>query len=305
MNPKVSVALITFNHERFVAQALDAAVGQRTSFPFEIVVADDASTDDTPLIVEEYARRYPSIVRLLARPSNLGMNANVADAILSCQGQYIALLEGDDFWSSAEKLQTQADVLDANPTAALCVHNVSVHYEPPAPGPLSVTRARNQELGIEDVIAYRWPLPTCGTMFRNHLLREFPAWYYAVHNCDYAIQILLAEFGNVVMLDRPMGVYRKHAAGISESTGREYQLERLLQMLAAVNAHFDWRYDRVVRRRMAEVQRAHVGLALRNGRYATMLASALKFFQLRIGGRGARRSITRRISVSPGLRPHP
>lgn len=111
---KVSVLMLAYNHERYIRQALDSVVGQRTDFRFEVVVGEDCSTDGTRGIVREYAQRYPDLVKPLFRKKNLGACRNVVSTLRHCKGEYIAFLECDDYWTDMEKLQKQADYLDAN-----------------------------------------------------------------------------------------------------------------------------------------------------------------------------------------------
>src|SRR4051812_40259185 len=128
-DPYVSVHMITFNHERYIAQAIESVLAQNAPFPIELVIGEDASTDGTRAIVEEYCRRYPGTVRACLRERNLGFRRNFIDTLRACRGRYVALLEGDDYWLSPDKLARQAEVLDVNPDVALCSARARVVYE--------------------------------------------------------------------------------------------------------------------------------------------------------------------------------
>ncbi|RPI20802.1 MAG: glycosyltransferase, partial [Actinobacteria bacterium] len=137
--PKVSVSLTTYNQRRTIAQAIDSVLVQETSFPVEILVGEDESSDGTRDIVLDYARRYPHIHVLLNRREDVitidGRPTgrwNFANNLRHVRGQYVALLEGDDYWTSPHKLQKQADFLDAFPDCALCFHAVESLHEPAA-----------------------------------------------------------------------------------------------------------------------------------------------------------------------------
>jgi glycosyltransferase involved in cell wall biosynthesis len=106
---KVSVLMITYNHEKFIAQAIDSILMQQTDFEYEIVVGDDFSKDRTRAILDNYKKKHPSKIKLLFPDRNLGMHRNFIQTLNSCQGQYVALLEGDDYWTSPYKLQKQVD----------------------------------------------------------------------------------------------------------------------------------------------------------------------------------------------------
>src|ERR1700722_19282110 len=125
-NMKLSVCIFTFNHEHFIGQAIEGALGQKTNFDFEIVVGEDCSTDSTRTIVMHYQECYPGKIRALLNPGNLGMMANNSRTIMECKGEYIALLDGDDYWTYENKLQAQVDFLENNSDYVLCFHNAGV-----------------------------------------------------------------------------------------------------------------------------------------------------------------------------------
>lgn len=122
MNKKVSVAIITYNHERFLRQAIDGVLNQQMDYEYEIVVGEDKSTDSTREILKEYAQKYPDLIVPLYREKNLGMFKNILDVLSHCQGEYIAILEGDDYWIAPDKLKRQIEFLDNNSEYSACSH---------------------------------------------------------------------------------------------------------------------------------------------------------------------------------------
>src|SRR6185436_18390622 len=126
---KVSVLMIAYNIERFIGQAIDSVLMQRADFDYEIVIGEDCSTDGTRDIVRQYAAEHPSKIRPILRVNNLGMNANFVATLQECRGTYIALLDGDDYWTSPYKLQRQVDFLDNHPEYSISFHNVTIVYE--------------------------------------------------------------------------------------------------------------------------------------------------------------------------------
>ncbi|MBQ1238235.1 MAG: glycosyltransferase, partial [Oscillospiraceae bacterium] len=123
MEVLLSVCIRTHNQERFICEALDSVLCQKTTFDFEVIVSDDASSDGTMAILQEYAGRYPSVVRLLLSETNLGGPNNLKRVIEASQAKYITCLDGDDYYTDAYKLQKQVDFLEANPEYAACFHN--------------------------------------------------------------------------------------------------------------------------------------------------------------------------------------
>ena len=120
--PLVSVAMITYNHERFITKAIESVLAQRTSFPIELVIGDDASSDDTCQQIEVLKAQAPEVVRLLSRPTNIGMHRNIEGVLEECRGEFVAFLEGDDYWICEEKLQMQVDLLRARDDAVGVFH---------------------------------------------------------------------------------------------------------------------------------------------------------------------------------------
>ena len=116
----VSICCITYNHEKYIAQCLDSFLMQRTSFRYEIILGEDCSTDSTRSIAEAYARQYPDRIRLLTGPVNVGAQKNLLRVLKRAAGKYIALCDGDDFWTDPAKLQKQVDFLENNPSYTMC-----------------------------------------------------------------------------------------------------------------------------------------------------------------------------------------
>jgi glycosyltransferase involved in cell wall biosynthesis len=125
-NPLVSVVTLTYNHEPYIAQAIESVLAQKTDFPFEYIIGEDCSTDRTRAIVDDYARRHPDVIRVVSGPVNIGAMANIIRVNGVMRGKYIATLEGDDFWNDASKLQRQVDFLERNPEYGV-VHT-DVHH---------------------------------------------------------------------------------------------------------------------------------------------------------------------------------
>src|SRR5437879_4589544 len=126
-NPAFSVLLVTYNHAKYVAQALDSILMQRPDFDFEIVVADDCSSDLTTSIIKEYEKQY-SQLRVLPPDNHLGISRNYQRGFAACRGEYIAVLEGDDYWISPRKLQAMSAFLNRNPHCSFCFHRI-IRYD--------------------------------------------------------------------------------------------------------------------------------------------------------------------------------
>jgi glycosyltransferase involved in cell wall biosynthesis len=212
---KISACIITYNQQDYIRQCLEGAVNQVVDYDYEIVIGDDCSTDNTFQICQEYANKYPNKIRLLSRERNLGMAENWADTIKNCHGKYVAMCEGDDYWTDNSKLQNQVDFLESNPDYVLNFHKVSVLK---ATGEIVedfLTEVpQEHETGL-DIIEKGNYIHTPSVVFRN-LIKEFPNEFYKSPIVDYFLYILLSKHGKAKYLSDEMAVYR-HGVGIFTS----------------------------------------------------------------------------------------
>ena len=217
--PKVSVVVMTYNHRRHIEQSLDSVLSQRAAFPFELLISEDCSTDGTREVVIEYQRRHPERIRLLLSERNLRSNAVVARGINAARGQYVAMLDGDDYWTRDDKLQRQADFLDAHPECTMCFHNARVEYEEGSRPPWNWVPADQPPFAtLEDMWMGNF-IPMCSAMYRNGVIGRVPDWYAEFDMSptlitDWQLHLLHAERGLIGYLDEVMGVYRQHAGGL-------------------------------------------------------------------------------------------
>ncbi|SHJ08902.1 Glycosyltransferase involved in cell wall bisynthesis [Hymenobacter daecheongensis DSM 21074] len=224
--PKVSVCCLTYNHERFLRQAIESVLMQETDFEVEMVIGEDCSTDGTRAIVEEYQRRYPKQIKGLLPTKNLGVMPNLVETLKACTGEYIALLDGDDYWTDPQKLALQVQILDSRPDIALCIHDAESFsddasyrgqlYSQEFPDVLSADRPVMYQ---QEVVEKGWGIPTASMLFRSSAL-QIPDWFVGVYSGDYTMQLLVTQHGNIYYLPRVMSRYRVHAGGISQIANR-------------------------------------------------------------------------------------
>jgi len=151
-HPRVSVVTNTYNHEHYIAQAVESALMQKAQFDYEILIGEDCSSDSTRKIVCEYAARNPSRIRLLLHPSNVGGPASFKQLLAESRGEFVSILEGDDYWTCPDKLQKQVSFLDQHPECALCFHNALRIYEDGSRVPVVYTGAGQTRISaLEDL----------------------------------------------------------------------------------------------------------------------------------------------------------
>jgi glycosyltransferase involved in cell wall biosynthesis len=229
MAPKLSVLVLTYNHERYIEQALRSALSQRTSFDFEVVVGENGSSDGTAAVVRRIANEHPEQVRATLRAADVGMQRNFAQTYAGCRGEYVAWLDGDDYWTAPDKLQRQADFLDAHPDCALCFHNARRQDEDGAePDGLACDVPPGRErFEAEDLVEHNF-VPTCGIVARRGLA-EFPDWFFGVVAFDWVFNLQHARRGWIGYIPEALGVYRRHAGGVWSGANAARRCDILLQ----------------------------------------------------------------------------
>jgi glycosyltransferase involved in cell wall biosynthesis len=218
---KVSVWMITYNHEKYISQAIESVLMQTTNFAFELIIGEDCSTDNTRTICMSYEQKYPNVVKVLQHTSNVGIHKNLILTLEACQGQYVAMLEGDDYWTDPLKLQKQIDFLDRNPDFVLCYQKALQIDE--ATGSEKITNEGDHPVtGIEEILSRGWFMRTGSLMFRNGLVKEFPDWYFNYPSTDYMLHILIAQYGKIGFLNDVTSVYRQHGGGITREFEKDF-----------------------------------------------------------------------------------
>jgi glycosyltransferase involved in cell wall biosynthesis len=238
----VSVAVITYRHEEYIRQALDSILMQETNFNYEIVIGEDASPDSTREILLEYKERYPDIIKLILHTHNIGASRNSYEVKKECLGKYVALLEGDDFWTDKNKLQKQVDLLEQNPRWVGIAHN---HYSVKNDGTNPVVTLKKRQVNREyklqnylnegfsfhaNSLVYRNILPTNGERYQK--LR-----FTANTMGDIITYCLLLDRGNIFVMSDVMSAHR---AASSEDIS-SYSFKQRNQMI-----EFSYMYVRIV-----------------------------------------------------------
>lgn len=229
--PKVSVLLQTYNHERFIERAIESVIDQDTPFPIEVIVSDDCSSDGTRAIVSKYARAHPELIKPLFPDQHLGMNPLFRIALDTARGDYLALLDGDDFWTSNDKLRKQVALLESVPGRTGCFHDALVVSEDDLwPARRYVPESKRAEtFEVEDLVRLCYP-PTLSVLFRREILAQVPDWVFDLAWADWLIWIFATLQGPFAYIDEVMGVYRVHEGGYFSSQDRSSQLEEDLRL---------------------------------------------------------------------------
>lgn len=215
-NPKVSICCNTYNHGKFISVALDSFLMQKTSFPFEIVVCDDCSTDNTTEIIKEYKAKYPNIINAILLPENHYSKGVKVDLIAMGQtrGDYVAICEGDDYWTDDNKIQIQYETLKEKKSCDICFHAAEHLYN----SGVSTSKQNifgSKLLSIKELLRGDFHLcPTASLFFRRKIVDQINStWYKNAPVGDFFIRALAAKDGGIYYIDRFMSAYRVQAPG--------------------------------------------------------------------------------------------
>ena len=266
MPPKVSVCVPTYNHEKYIRQTLDGVLMQQTDFEIEIVIGDDASKDNNQQIIQEYVDKYPNLFQAFLHkenqgpkePKEFGGRNNVLGLLKTCRGDYVALCEGDDFWTDPLKLQKQVDFMEKNKDYAICHHNMQVIYEDNSPEHFFNEENQKSESSIVDILEDRWFIATAATLYRNIFRQQdFVEWHSRAAAGDWALVIQLAATGKIHYINEAMGVYRKHRGGLSnvQSSTNLYFLRNRQQMFSDINEWLNFKYNTTIQQTLISYEK--------------------------------------------------
>ncbi len=267
--PLVSVVCITYNHERFIRDALESIMAQETDFAFSVIIGEDCSSDSTLSIIEDYCRLYPDLIRLIKNEKNLGVVENFFRTIQSAETKYVAICEGDDYWTDTSKLQTQIDFLQNNPDYSMVCHPVAILNETKDFAAVRKTYKKyaSGHFTTRDILFGHF-IPTPSLVFRRDAF-FYADWLPACRNGDIALELIVSLSGPGYFMREKMAVYRQHDDGVTKK-GRLPPAEMLDKSLFLFNS-FDkltgGRYSDCVNLRIAKILFFH---AIRRLRAAEM-----------------------------------
>lgn len=256
--PLVSICCQTYNHSAFIRQCLEGLLMQKTSFPFEVLINDDASEDGTADIIREYEKKYPDILKPIYQTENQyskGVDIGLTYNFSRAQGKYIALCEGDDYWTEPLKLQKQVDFLEANPDFAICFHNVMVKKE-------------EENILVYDHFTYDVPevtdiyqlaegnyIHTASVIYRKNtnIIKELSSLEGGM--IDYIFHMYHAKQGKIKKLQENMAVYRVHKGGVWSMQEDEHRAQKwllILKMLILSFKEYDEKISDILKKQYAQ-----------------------------------------------------
>ena len=242
--PMVSICMAAYNHERFIGKAIESVVNQKTDFPIQLIIGEDCSKDRTREICEKYAVQYPDKILLLPSDSNWGMSKNGMRIMQQARGKYVAILDGDDYWSDPHKLRDQVAFMEQNPDYALVhtdidavdddgnfIENELVNERR--------TKYQNGHVFFKLMEGYNF-ISSCTALFRHEYLTigddGMDKYWYSF---DYWYWLRLAMRGKVHYMNKRTACYRIHAGGITNTSQFHADTPRQYHFMYDVISEFD------------------------------------------------------------------
>lgn len=251
----VSVLCCTYNHEAFIRKALEGIANQKVSFPYEVIVADDASTDNTRQIIEEFAEKYPGRFHCILREKNVGIGKNYYDALCHVSGKYLAICDGDDCWVDNEKLQRQVDYMEAHPDCTVCCASFLQHIhseEGIKEEPFHVEKYIESIIPVKEMYSFNDLLycrfiASCTTMLRWQYLGRVPGFLQFYPIIDFPLTLLHAAGGKIgVMHNYYPSIYNVHKNNLTNSKASDKLLSLSNCILQEVDQYLDYHFTTVI-----------------------------------------------------------
>lgn len=246
--PLVSVCITTYNHETFIGEAIEGVLMQETDFAYEIILAEDNSTDRTRKIVLEYQARHPEKIRLrLARENLYRRNIRYPGlgARSSARGRYVALCEGDDYWTDSNKLQKQVQLLDKYPDCAICFTGCRTLDERDRKFGRILQPKHSRSFYSLEYLLKANPFATCTVMYRNGLVESLPPWFFEGPGGSYYLRVLYAMKGRIGYINKVCAVYRVHEGGVHSTLDTLEKYDQAVQVREPILQELD-EYHRAV-----------------------------------------------------------
>jgi glycosyltransferase involved in cell wall biosynthesis len=241
--PLLTICCIAYNHSSFIQDSILGFLSQQTNFPIEIIIHDDASSDGTADLIKQYHEKYPKLIKGILQQQNQYSSRGFgffSEVLQQAQGKYIALCEGDDFWTDPNKLQRQVDFLEANPDFSICFHKVQILQD----GYLKEDFITKPPLPVSTIEDLAWGnyIHTCSCVFRNRGAEILGPSFDSSPLGDYYVHMMNAQHGKIYCIDAIMAVYRIHESSLWSNLGSFDNLDKTLVsrkcILADLNSSF-------------------------------------------------------------------
>ncbi|WP_339847479.1 glycosyltransferase [uncultured Dokdonia sp.] len=242
INYKLDVWMVCYNQVDYIKQAVTSILNQKTNFQYRCIIGDDFSTDGTREILTALAKEFPEKIVLLLNKVNQGANKNAMNVYVHCTSEYLALLEGDDYWVDPYKLQRQVDFLEANPEYGFCFHDVAVYDQSTNTIKDAVTRQVPETTTMIDLVIGNY-IHTPSVVMRNDF--TVPSWFKGVPLGDWTLYMLQIGSRKIKKIDTVMAHYRVHNLSQWSRLEKKVKLDRTKETYRIVYENLDIKSEKV------------------------------------------------------------
>lgn len=242
----VSVVVTSYNHEKYIAQCLESILSQIGDLQVEIIVGDDCSEDSTRAIAQQFKEKYPEVISLLPLGQNLGITKNLKRCLDICSGDYIAICEGDDYWTDPYKLQKQRDFLEEHKDCPMCFSAVMLYLEDTNTFIPHNDQAQLKKdfITTEDLIERNYIGNFSCCMYRKDIVERLPQGIFDLFIADWMFNIACSQMGKIGFIHEIMSVYRLHSKGVWTGLPELEKMKEISRLIEIYNAFYDYTYDR-------------------------------------------------------------
>jgi len=253
--PTVSVQMLTYNHEKFIRQAIESILKQKTNFYYNLIIADDCSIDETYCIIKDIINNHPKghLIKYLRQDTNIGMQRNWFCSLSKCNGKYIATCEGDDYWIDPYKLQKQVDFLEKHPECVISYTRAKKVDEKGKDKGIIIPLKKNIKLfsNFEDQLKGNL-IPSLTCVYRAGYLKKIPNFFYN-HWCgDWIIHLLNSQYGKIGFLNEITAAYRDHSEGISKKIKKTKKIKQTINTYKSLNKYLNFRYNKIIKKMISK-----------------------------------------------------
>lgn len=239
----LTVNIVTYNHEKYIEQCIRSVFDQKIPFDFLVQVTDDCSIDSTPKILKKLKEEYGDQLELIFNTENKGMVKNITDSLYSCKTEYVAILEGDDFFIDRDKLKQQIEVLQADNTLSFCFTNGSKILLDEQKPFYSNEFYHEQRFDLKEFLERNFSILNTSKVFRrNSLPDKMPKWYYEVHLWDWIMHIFQLQSGDAIYLEIDGTGFRQHDESYIKRLDRIENYKNGLVTVKALDKQLNWKY---------------------------------------------------------------
>lgn len=245
MNYKLNILIITYNHEKYIRRAIESVIMQKFFCDYEIIIADDFSKDNTIKIVNQYKNIFGDKIKVFINPQNLGITKNYEQAFAKCNGDFIAVLEGDDYWNSDMKLKLQMEFLIKHPECSMVFNKIIAAFPDNLNIPIQQfsTNVPYLLFNSSDLIKNNFIQNFSGCMYRASAIRNINSSLYKLIAYDWMINIAVSQYGLIGYIPKAMSVHPVLDSGAWSSKSELQQLNTVLNCIDQYNRFLKYKYN--------------------------------------------------------------